>query len=140
MVSRPAVVNGVVYVGSEDHNLYAFNAANGDELWNFTTGYYVDSDPAVTNGVVYFGSEDNSVYALNATTGAFIWSYATGDKIMLSSAAVSDGIVYIGSLDDKDLRFKRFRRQTCLELYNRRTDSFFPSGFQRRSLRGFIRR
>ncbi len=47
VVSRPAVVNGVVYVGSEDHNLYAFNAANGDKLWNYTTGYYVDSDPTV---------------------------------------------------------------------------------------------
>ena len=69
MVSRPAVADGVVYVGSEDHNLYALNAADGDKLWNFTTGYYVDSDPAVSNGTVYFGSEDNSVYALNAATG-----------------------------------------------------------------------
>ena len=64
MVSRPAVAGGVVYVGSEDHNLYALNAANGDKLWNYTTGYYVDSDPAVSGGTVYFGSEDNSVYAL----------------------------------------------------------------------------
>ena len=28
----PAVVDGIVYVGSEDHNLYAFNAANGDQF------------------------------------------------------------------------------------------------------------
>ena len=36
--SSPAVANGVVYVGSEDDNLYALNAATGKKLWSFTTG------------------------------------------------------------------------------------------------------
>jgi eukaryotic-like serine/threonine-protein kinase len=27
--SSPAVVNGVVYVGSDDHNVYALNATTG---------------------------------------------------------------------------------------------------------------
>ena len=48
IISRPAVADGIVYVGSEDNNLYAFNATNGNQLWNYTTGYYVDSDPAVS--------------------------------------------------------------------------------------------
>src|SRR5665647_2209115 len=36
--SSPAVANGVVYIGSDDHNVYALNAASGAKLWNFTTG------------------------------------------------------------------------------------------------------
>jgi len=32
--SSPAVVNGVVYVGSADENVYALNASTGAELWS----------------------------------------------------------------------------------------------------------
>ncbi|MCW4028442.1 MAG: PQQ-binding-like beta-propeller repeat protein [Candidatus Bathyarchaeota archaeon] len=104
VISQPAVVAGVVYVGSEDHNLYALRVQDGTKIWNYTTGYYVDCDPLVANGVVYFGSEDNHIYALNADTGAYIWSYQTGDKIMLSSPALCDGVLFIGSQDGNSTR------------------------------------
>jgi outer membrane protein assembly factor BamB len=45
IISKPAVAEGVVCVGSEDYNLYAFDQATGRKLWNYSTGYYVDSDP-----------------------------------------------------------------------------------------------
>ena len=61
--SSPAVANGVVYVGSDDGNVYALNASTGAKLWSYTTGSYVDSSPAVANGVVYVGSSDGNVYA-----------------------------------------------------------------------------
>jgi len=70
VLSSPAVANGVVYVGSEDNNVYALNATTGANVWTFTTGSEVYSSPAVANGVVYVGSDDNNTYALNATTGA----------------------------------------------------------------------
>ena len=35
--TRPAVVGGVVYVGSQDRVLYALNAATGTKLWSYTT-------------------------------------------------------------------------------------------------------
>ena len=50
VVSSPTVVLGVVYVGSEDSNLYALNATTGAKLWNYTTGKAVLSSPAVANG------------------------------------------------------------------------------------------
>ena len=68
--SSPAVANGVVYVGSDDDNVYALNASTGALLWSYTTGNDVYSSPAVANGVVYVGSDDGNVYALNANTGA----------------------------------------------------------------------
>ena len=72
--SSPAVVNGVVYIGSfENNNVYALNAATGALIWKYTTGFNVFSSPAVANGVVYVGSRDGNVYALNAGTGALIW-------------------------------------------------------------------
>jgi outer membrane protein assembly factor BamB len=56
----------------------------------------------VANGVVYVGSWDDNLYALNASTGALLWSYATGAPV-LSSLAVANGVVYVGSdyPDDK---------------------------------------
>ncbi len=84
--SSPAVVNGVVYVGSQDDNLYALNANTGTKLWSFATGAWTAVAP--------------NLYALNASTGEVLWSYETGNAIS-SSAAVVNGVVYIGSFDNK---------------------------------------
>ena len=59
----------MVYVGSDDHYVYALNAATGAYIWSYKTGGSIDSSPAVANGIVYIGSEDHKVYALNAATG-----------------------------------------------------------------------
>jgi outer membrane protein assembly factor BamB len=64
IVSSPAISGGVVYIGSDDKNLYALNATNGDKIWNFSIGGLVSggvipptvaSSPAIDNGVVYIG-------------------------------------------------------------------------------------
>ena len=60
--SSPAVANGVVYVGSDDNNVYALNARTGAKLWSYASGNAVDSAPSVANGVVYVSSEDVKVY------------------------------------------------------------------------------
>jgi outer membrane protein assembly factor BamB len=96
--SSPAVANGVVYLGSYDHKVYALNASTGAKLWSYATGNVVDSSPAVANGVVYVASDDGNVYAVKAKTGAKLWSYSTG-YAGSSSPAVSNGVVYVGSLD-----------------------------------------
>jgi outer membrane protein assembly factor BamB len=97
--SSPAVVNGVVYFGSDDGNVYALNASTGAKLWSYTTGSYVFSSPAVVNGVVYVGSVDGNMYALYANTGAKLWSYASG-PVDYSSPAVANGVVYFSSFDN----------------------------------------
>src|SRR3954462_12633255 len=49
VISSPAVVGGVVYVGSTDGNLYAIDEQNGTERWKFPTGARITSSPAVAN-------------------------------------------------------------------------------------------
>jgi hypothetical protein len=119
--SSPAVANGVVYVGSNDHKLYAFDAAgvtgcSGSPktclpLWTGSTTDIIFSSPAVANGVVYIGSDDNKLYAFDAAgiTGCSgspktctpLWTGATGNYIRFSSPAVANGVVYVGSDDAK---------------------------------------
>jgi outer membrane protein assembly factor BamB len=98
--STPTVVNGVLFIGSPDHNLYALNATTGKILWKYETGGVISfPSPAVANGVVYIGSDDKSLHAVDAATGKGLWKYQTGDTIR-SSPAVYNGVVYIGSYDD----------------------------------------
>ena len=99
VTSSPAVANGVVYVGSNDKNLYAIDAVTGKEKWRFETGSAVDSSPAVANGIVYVGSLDNNLYAIDAVTGKERWRVKTGNTVT-SSPAVANGIVYVGSWDN----------------------------------------
>ncbi len=56
--------------------------------------------------MVYAGSYDGNLYALDLATGASVWTYATGAAVpepnlgidlgITGSAAVADGIVYVG--------------------------------------------
>jgi outer membrane protein assembly factor BamB len=59
--SSPAVANGMVYIGSNDKILYAFDAKTGKILWAHDANDGVGSSPAVANGIVYVGSDDHSV-------------------------------------------------------------------------------
>jgi outer membrane protein assembly factor BamB len=95
--SSPTIVDGYLYIGSMDNNMYCLDADTGDKIWNFTAGR-ISSSPALTNGKVYFGSMDKYVYCLNSTTGAFIWSVPT-DGSVLSSPAIAEDFLYIGSGD-----------------------------------------
>jgi outer membrane protein assembly factor BamB len=105
-LSSPVIVNGRVFIGSGDHNVYALDAATGALAWKFTTGDVVHASPAVADGTVYIGSWDRNMYALDAATGAMKWKFETGDdqKIhnqigIASSAAVVDGVVLFGCRD-----------------------------------------
>src|SRR5690242_7896557 len=59
MPTAPAeLAQRTLYVGVQDNNLYALNAATGEVRWRFETGGAVDSSPALADGVVYVGSAD----------------------------------------------------------------------------------
>jgi outer membrane protein assembly factor BamB len=66
--SSPAVANygtnAVIFVGSTDGNLYAFDV-NGNQLNKLavTPGTPIESSPGVANQVVYVGGQDGKLYA-----------------------------------------------------------------------------
>ena len=101
VLAAPAVVDGVVYAGSDDGSLYALDADSGDLLWSFATGGPILSIPAVVYGTVYVGSNDNHLYALDAATGEELWRYDTGDWVQ-SAPARGDGMVYFPAQGEYD--------------------------------------
>jgi outer membrane protein assembly factor BamB len=125
--SSPTVSSGIVYVGSVDGKLYAFDATCHNAcqpLWSYQTGDAVGSSPAVANGVVYVGSGDGKLYAFDATCRNAcqpLWSYLTGDKID-SSPAVANNMVYVGSFNGKFYAFDAACRSACQPLWS------YPTG------------
>jgi len=122
VLSSPAVSGDLVFVGSADGHLYAIDRATGAQRWRFATQGAVNSSPAVHDGVVYVSSLDGKVYAVDAASGNPRWSFATGGErrytapgihgaiprtermpdpfdVFLSSPAVANGTIYIGSGD-----------------------------------------
>jgi len=122
IVSSPAVSDGAVYFGSNDHNFYALDAASGHVRWKFTTKARIPSSPAVADGRVFFGAYDGNFYALEAVSGRVLWQFATqGERrfaarhlhgaepaaevvpdpfdAFLSSPVLADGLVFFGSGD-----------------------------------------
>ena len=104
--SSPAVVNGKVYFGSGDGNVYAVDAQTGVAHWKFPTKDVVHSSPAVVHGVVYIGGWDSYLYAIDAETGEAKWAFKAGEDNVIhnqvgfqSSPAVVDGTVYVGCRD-----------------------------------------
>ena len=101
--AAPAVAGGVVYVGSDDHRVYALDAATGSELWSFASGDAVNATPTVADGVMYVGSDDAYIYALDAATGTMLWSYDSGARVR-NTLAVSDGRLYASTLVNGETR------------------------------------
>jgi outer membrane protein assembly factor BamB len=96
--SGAALADGVLYIGSGDGNVYAFEAASGRPVRKFPTSGAVSGGVAVANGMLFAGSADHHVYAFHAGTGELAWAYPTGGPVS-STPAVGNGTVYIGSDD-----------------------------------------
>ncbi len=76
--STPIIdAQGVIYVGSADHNFYAINS-DGSEKWRFRTGEMIDSAgalPADPPGTILVPSGDGNLYRLNTADGHQIWKF-----------------------------------------------------------------
>ena len=105
MQTSPAVANGVVYIGNNAGDLYAFNAATGGLIWRKGLSHAgIFNGPTVANGVVYAAAADGKLYAVNAATGRVLFRSAIGDcgggtLGALASPTVDAGNVYISCYD-----------------------------------------
>ena len=99
-ISSPAIgPSHVVYTGSDDKNLYAFE--KGSALWKQSTGGKIIAAPAIgSDGTIYIGSIDTNFYAYT-TSGTLRWIYRIGAEIYSSAAIAEDGTIYVGADDNK---------------------------------------
>jgi len=98
ITSTAAIVDGVIYVGSEDGILFAVDLATGKPKWQYKTEEAVRSAPTVYRGVVFFGDSEGIMHAVDALTGAGKWKYTTDGEIISAANPSNDRIVF-GSYD-----------------------------------------
>lgn len=109
--TSPAIYNGKLYIGSWDRYFYALDAKTGKEKWKFKTGvdtvYHllegIQSSATISDRMVYFGSRDGYYYALDAETGQLVWKYSARNSWILTTGAVKDNTIYIGTSDTYQL-------------------------------------
>ena len=110
---NPIVVDGVMYVTSARHRLYALEAASGKQLWSHDA-FNGGEGGGIYRGVTYWedGADKrilytagDQLYALEATSGKLIPSFGNhgrvsmnvglrGDSAVISVRPTSPGIIY----------------------------------------------
>ena len=96
--SSPVVVDGTLFVGAYDNNLYALDAKTGEFRWKYPTEGGIAATPFVWKDRVLIGSEDRLLYAISSRTGRILWTCPTEGRIR-SSARVEFEHAFFGSDD-----------------------------------------
>ena len=100
VISSPAVGGSLVFIGSTDANVYAFDTKTGTLVWKYNTaGGISGSSATVSGGTVYIGAEDKKMYAFEKSSGKLIWSFKADESIS-STPLVSNGFLYMTSADN----------------------------------------
>ena len=99
VLAAPAVTGDLVILGSYDHFVYALDAASGKLAWKYDTRGRVVSTPAVAGDKVVIGNRIYDLLGLELRTGEVAWRRYQWGTWIESSAAVRDGMAYVGSSD-----------------------------------------
>jgi outer membrane protein assembly factor BamB len=104
--SSPSIgLDGTIYIGGFDGNVYAVNP-DGALKWAYPTGYMIHSSPAIGNdGTIYIGSKGgtSTFYALNPDN-TLKWSHSIS-QVYAPPAVAPDGTIYVGSRNDNFYAF-----------------------------------
>lgn len=103
--TTPAIVDGVVYMGSYDGNFYALKLEDGEEIWRFPTELGFNAPAAVHDGYVYVGDTEGRFFCLDAKTGEAVKAYATDAEINAAANFYEDSVIF-GSQDASLYRLK----------------------------------
>jgi outer membrane protein assembly factor BamB len=102
-VSAPVIDGSMVFVGSLDKSLYAFDVMDGFYRWKFETSGWIMSTPYVIDSAVYFGSNDGNLYSVKETNGELRWKVKTREAVQSTPVSISSGgtkMIYFGSNDN----------------------------------------
>ena len=91
---QPIVVDGTVYVGNTDGQLYAIDAQNGTERWSRSHDATLDAGVVVDGGIVYLPA-GNRLLAYSAATGD--GQFAVDFDHQVGTPTIADGVLYLRS-------------------------------------------
>ena len=112
--STPLVADGIMYLSTSGHRVYALDASTGREIWRYVYDHrtpHPSGGPrpvetvrglALGHGHVYFGTDDNFVVAVNVETGEESWRTLVEDPVefgcdMRAAPLLVNDLVIVGS-------------------------------------------
>ncbi len=98
-VAPPVVTDGVVYLASSDHKVYAVDVESHKVRWTFETDNWVWASPLVVSDTVYIASMDHVLYAVDVASGKLRWRFDRPRSALPATPAYARGSLYLGSLD-----------------------------------------
>ncbi len=94
------IYSNIVFIGTENGKLYAFDGGNGATIWTFIAGGPIVNSVAVDNGKVYLATLDGSIYGLNVADGSQVWKINPSFRHGFSTAPIiADNKLIIGGRD-----------------------------------------
>lgn len=95
--ATPLLVEDTLYFASLNHNLYALDAATGEERWTANLEGAAAATPVYLDGMLYIGSFAKKIFQIDAETGEIVNTYATGDWVW-GAPVIFDGVLYAGDM------------------------------------------
>jgi outer membrane protein assembly factor BamB len=82
IVVSPAQFGDMVYVGSEDTNLYALSTDRGRLVWRYSAGQPVAHHPVALDQDVYVSALGAGLARLDRATGVPLWRVPRGQRVL----------------------------------------------------------
>jgi polyvinyl alcohol dehydrogenase (cytochrome) len=99
---QPAVLGGMLFVGSASAKVFALDAKSGCMYWEFGSKAPVRTAISVGQGprglLVYFGDQRANAYAVDAMTGQQVWAQHIDEHpaaIITGAPVLDDGVLYV---------------------------------------------
>lgn len=85
----------ILYIGSEDENLYCINSESEELNWDINMENKILSSPTIDsdNNNVYIGADTGNISCFDTRDGTFKWGYTTGGEIQSTPALYKDQII-----------------------------------------------
>lgn len=104
VTSKLLLEGNSLYFGGEDGYFYSIDAEFGKLNWKFETKAPVFARATTSGGKIFISTSDDLLYCLDKSNGKWVWHYKrSGNYITTirgnSSAAIADGLVYVGFSD-----------------------------------------
>ena len=96
--ASPTIVEDTVFVGSEDHRLYALDATTGARRWAVRTDGAIHASPMVVDGVAVVATGAGTVCGIDAIEGRRVWTYQTSGPVGASPLVVGEHVIIAGEM------------------------------------------
>ena len=100
----PVLADGKLYTVSENGTMVAYNAQNGQIVWQQKAGTRLTSGPAVGDDKLFVNGNQGELLAFNTSNGAKLYT-ATLPNRSFAAPAYSNGIVIAKTIDEQMLAF-----------------------------------